>query len=49
MTGTVAENNVQNHMTINLVDGIKSVSFEYNDTINFTSDVGELKICRMVK
>ncbi len=43
MTGTVAENNVQNHMTINLVDGIKSVSFEYNDTINFTSDVGEFK------
>lgn len=43
MTGTVAENNVQNHMTINLVDGIKSVSFEYNDTINFTNDVGEFK------
>ena len=43
MTGTVAENNVQNHLTINLIDGIKTVSFEYNDTINFTNDVGEFK------
>lgn len=43
MTGTVAENNVQNHLKINIVDGIKSVSFEYNDTINFTTDVGNFK------
>ena len=43
MTGTVAENNVQNHLKINIVDGIKSVSFEYNDTINFTNDVGNFK------
>lgn len=43
MTGTVAENNVQNHLQINIVDGIKSVSFEYNDTINFTTDVGNFK------
>ena len=43
MTGTVVENNVQNHLQINLVDGIKSASFEYNDTINFTTDVGEFK------
>ncbi len=43
MTGTVAENNVQNHLQINLVDGIKSASFEYNDTINFTTDVGNFK------
>ena len=43
MTGTVAENNIQNHLQINLVDGIKSASFEYNDTINFTTDVGEFK------
>lgn len=40
MTGTVAENNVQNHLKINIIDGIKAVSFEYNDTINFTTDVG---------
>ena len=43
MTGTVAENNVQNHLKINIVDGIKSASFEYNDTINFTNDVGNFK------
>ena len=43
MTGTVEENNIQNHLQINLVDGIKSVSFEYNDTINFTTDVGNFK------
>ena len=43
MTGTVAENNVQNHLQINIVDGIKSASFEYNDTINFTNDVGNFK------
>ena len=43
MNGTVAENNIQNHMTINLVDGIKTVSFEYNDSINFTNDVGNFK------
>lgn len=43
MTGTVAQNNIQNHLTINIIDGIKSVSFEYNDTINFTDDLGELK------
>ena len=43
MTGTVAENNIQNHLKINLVDGIKSASFEYNDTINFTTDVGDFK------
>lgn len=43
MTGTVAENNIQNHLKINLVDGIKSINFEYNDTINFTTDVGNFK------
>lgn len=43
MTGTVAENNIQNHLQINLVDGIKSISFEYNDTIEFTNDVGNFK------
>ena len=43
MTGTVEENNVQNHLNINLVDGIKSISFEYNDTINFTNDIGDFK------
>lgn len=43
MTGTVAENNVQNHMTINIVDGIKTVSFEYNDNITFTNDIGTFK------
>ena len=43
MTGTVAENNVKNHLTINIVDGIKTVSFEYNDTINFTNEVGKFK------
>lgn len=43
MTGTVAENNVQNYIKINLVDGIKSISFEYNDKINFTNNVGNFK------
>ena len=43
MTGTVAQNNIQNHLTINIIDGIKSVSFEYNDTINFTDDLGKFK------
>ena len=43
MTGTVEENNIQNHLQLNLVDGIKSASFEYNDTINFTTDVGTFK------
>ena len=43
MTGTVAENNVQNHMTINIVDGIKTVIFEYKDNITFTNDIGTFK------
>ena len=43
MTGTVSENNIQNHLTINLIDDIKSITFEYNDTVNFTNDIGTLK------
>ena len=43
MSGTVSENNIQNHLTINLVDDTKSITSEYNDTVNFTNDIGTLK------
>lgn len=43
LTGTVRENNIQNHLTINLVDDIKRITFEYNDNINFTNDIGTLR------
>lgn len=43
MTGTVEENNIQNHLTIKMVNDIKNITFEYNDNVIFTSDIGELK------
>lgn len=43
MEGTVSDNNIQNHLTINIVDDIKNVSFKYNDTISFTNDIGSFK------
>lgn len=43
MTGTVESNNIENHLTINLVDDIKNITFEYNDNINFTNDIGTFK------
>ena len=43
LTGTVSENNIQNHLTIKLVDDIKRITFEYNDNINFTNDIGTLE------
>ncbi len=43
ITGTVEENNIQNHLTINIVNDIKTISFEYNDKIEFTNDIGNFK------
>lgn len=43
LTGTVSENNIQNHLTIKLVDDIKRITFEYNDNISFTNDIGTLE------
>ena len=43
MEGTVLENNIQNHLTINIVEDIKSISFKYNDKISFTNDIGSFK------
>lgn len=43
ITGTVQENNIENHLIINRINDIKKISFEYNDKINFTSDIGTFK------
>ena len=37
------ENNIENHLIINRINDIKKISFEYNDKINFTSDIGTFK------
>lgn len=43
MTGKVADNNIQNNLTINLVNDIKSISFEYKENISFTNDIGSFE------
>ena len=37
-TGNYDENNISNKATIDLVDGIKKITFEYEDTIQFVSE-----------
>lgn len=43
ITGSVEENNVENHLTIKIIDDIKEIEFNYNDKVNFTNSVGLLK------
>ena len=42
MTGKVDDNTIQNHLTVNAVNDIKEITYEYNDSINFTKDIGNL-------
>ncbi len=41
-TGTVEDNNIRNKATINLKNGIKNLTLEYNDTVNFTDEIGTI-------
>lgn len=43
MTGTVEENNVQNHYVIKLVNDIKNITFKYDENVIFTDDIGTFK------
>ena len=43
ITGTVEQNNIENYLTIKLINDIKEVTFEYKDKIEFTNDIGTLK------
>lgn len=43
MTGTVEENNIQNHYTIHLVNDIKNITFKYDENAIFTNDIGTFK------
>ena len=43
ITGSVEENNVENHLIIKIIDDIKEIEFNYNDKVNFTNSVGLLK------
>ena len=40
--GTLAENNIKNKMIITKKDGIKSITYNYSDEMNFTDDVGAI-------
>ena len=43
MSGTVEENNVQNHYIIKLVNDIKNITFKYDENVIFTDDIGTFK------
>lgn len=43
ITGTIEENNIENYLTIKLINDIKEVTFEYKDKVEFTNDIGMLK------
>lgn len=42
-TGTLENNDLKNYMTISKKDGIKSITYKYEDSINFTNDIGTIK------
>lgn len=42
-TGSIENNDIKNYMTINKKEGIKSITIKYEDTINFTNDIGAIK------
>ena len=41
-TGNVDDNSIRNKATINLTNGIKHLTLEYNDTVNFTDEIGTI-------
>lgn len=41
-TGSVSENDIKNSATINYQSGIKTITYQYNDTVNFTDDLGKI-------
>lgn len=41
--GKIEDNNIKNSMTINVEEGIKSITYLYTDSIEFTKDIGEIK------
>ena len=41
-TGTVEDNSIRNKATINLTRGIKHLTLEYNDSVNFTDEIGTI-------
>ena len=41
--GTLEENNIKNIATINVVNGIKNITYYYQDNVNFTNDIGEIQ------
>lgn len=43
ITGTVEENNIQNHYIIKLVDDIKKITFKYDENVIFTDEIGTFK------
>lgn len=42
-TGSIENNDIKNYMTIIQKDGIKSITFKYDDNVNFTNDIGIIK------
>ena len=40
--GNVEDNSIRNKATINLTNGIKHLTLEYNDTVNFTDEIGTI-------
>lgn len=42
-TGTLENNDIKNYMTISKKEGIKSITYKYEDSINFTNDIGTIK------
>lgn len=41
--GSIEENNIKNKMDITHTNGIKVVTFAYEDSVNFTNDIGSIK------
>lgn len=42
-TGSIENNDIKNYMTIIQKDGIKNITFKYDDNVNFTNDIGIIK------
>lgn len=40
--GTVEENNIKNIATINMTRGIKNITYFYQDTVNFSNEIGKI-------
>lgn len=40
--GKVENNDIKNNITITMTQGIKSITYSYNDSISFTSDIGNI-------